>query len=216
MNNYEVLYVIDGTLGDEAIKEQVNKFTELVTDNGGEIVDVNEWGKRRLAYQINYKSEGYYVLMNFKSEPDFPIELERNFGINENIIRYMVERKVDGYVPPKKVVRAPRPAAKPVEAAAKPEVPAKEVPAKTEAEAPAEAKEEAPAKAEAVAPAEAKEEAPAKTKAEAPAEAKEEAPAKTKAEAPKEAKKAPAKAKAKAEKAPEAPAEEAKEEKDEK
>jgi small subunit ribosomal protein S6 len=66
MNNYEVLYVIDGTLSDEAIKEQVAKFSELVTANGGEVVQVDEWGKRRLAYQINYKSEGYYVLMNIK------------------------------------------------------------------------------------------------------------------------------------------------------
>ena len=106
MNNYEVLYVIDATIDDEAIKEQVQKFSDLVTNNGGEIVDINEWGKRRLAYQINYKSEGYYVLMNFKSDPDFPVELERNFGINESIMRYMVERKVDGYVPPKKVARA--------------------------------------------------------------------------------------------------------------
>ncbi|MCK5128609.1 MAG: 30S ribosomal protein S6 [Clostridiales bacterium] len=106
MNNYEVLYVIDGTISDEAIQEQVQKFSDLVTNNGGEIVDINEWGKRRLAYQINYKSEGYYVLMNFKSDPDFPVELERIFGITESIVRYMVERKPDGYVPPKKAARA--------------------------------------------------------------------------------------------------------------
>jgi small subunit ribosomal protein S6 len=115
MNNYEVLYVIDGTISDEEIKKQVEKFTGLVTKNGGEVVDVNEWGKRRLAYQINYKSEGYYVLMNFKSDSDFPKELERNFGINEKILRYMVERKPEGYVPTKKAM-AKKPAPKKVEA----------------------------------------------------------------------------------------------------
>lgn len=115
MNNYEVLYVIDGTISDEEIKKQVEKFSNIVTKNNGEIVDVNEWGKRRLAYQINYKSEGYYVLMNFKSDSDFPSELERNFGINENILRYMVERKPEGYVPAKKAA-AKKPAPKKVEA----------------------------------------------------------------------------------------------------
>jgi small subunit ribosomal protein S6 len=112
MNNYEVLYVIDGTISDEEIKDQVVRFTDLVTKNGGEVVDVNEWGKRRLAYEINYKSEGYYVLMNFKSDSDFPSELERNFGINEKIIRYMVERKADDYVPAKKAAAKKAPAKK--------------------------------------------------------------------------------------------------------
>ncbi len=163
MNNYEVLYVIDGTLSDEAIKDQVAKFTDLVTANGGEIVQVDEWGKRRLAYQINYKSEGYYVLMNFKSEPDFPAELERNFGINEGIMRYMVERKPEGYAPPKKVAR-PKVAKKPVEVAV--EAPAEAAPVEapaeaTPAEAPAEATPvEAPAEA---APAEAPVEEETKT-----------------------------------------------------
>ncbi len=153
MNNYEVLYVVDGTLDDEAIKEQVTRFTELVTANGGEIVQVDEWGKRRLAYQINYKSEGYYVLMNFKSEPDFPAELERNFGINEAIIRYMVERKAESYVPPKKVAR-PKVAEKPAEPAKPVEKPAEkpvEKPVEAEADKPAEE-----AKTEAVKPEEAK------------------------------------------------------------
>lgn len=170
MNNYEVLYVIDGTLSDEAIKEQVAKFTELVAANGGEVVQVDEWGKRRLAYQINYKSEGYYVLMNFKSEPDFPVELERNFGINESIMRYMVERKPEGYVPPKKAAK-PKPAAKPAEAEAdkapaeqpdKAEAPKQEAPVKEAEKAEAKAEEEAPAEA----PAEKEQEAPAEEKKE--------------------------------------------------
>jgi small subunit ribosomal protein S6 len=143
MNNYEVLYVIDGTLSDEAIKEQVAKFSELVIANGGEVVQVDEWGKRRLAYQINYKSEGYYVLMNFKSAPEFPAELERNFGINEGIMRYMVERKSDDYVPAKKTMK-PKAAPKAFEekpADAEEVSDAETAPAE---EAPAEVKEETP------------------------------------------------------------------------
>jgi small subunit ribosomal protein S6 len=148
MNNYEVLYVIDGTLSDETIKEQVAKFTDLVTANGGEIVQVDEWGKRRLAYQINYKSEGYYVLMNFKSEPDFPAELERNFGINEAIIRYMVERKAEDYVPPKKAVR-PKAAEKPAESEKPAEKPAEDAAAEPAQEATNEASETETVKADA-------------------------------------------------------------------
>ena len=145
MNNYEVLYVIDGTLSDEAIKEQVAKFTELVSANGGEVVQVDEWGKRRLAYQINYKSEGYYVLMNFKSSSEFPAELERNFGINESIMRYMVERKSDDYVPAKKTVvktEKPKVAPKPAEAEKAPVEAAEPAEEKAPVEEAPEAKEE--------------------------------------------------------------------------
>lgn len=93
MNKYEVLYVIDALLDEEAIAAQIEKFNTLVTDNGGEIIDVDKWGKRRLAYPINYKTEGYYVLMNINCAPEFPLELERVFKITEAIIRFMVVRK---------------------------------------------------------------------------------------------------------------------------
>lgn len=98
MNKYEVLYIISCDIEEEAIKEIIEKFKGIVTDNGGSILDVDEWGKRRLAYPIHYKNkssyanEGYYVLMHFESKPEFPVELERNFRINENILRFMVTR----------------------------------------------------------------------------------------------------------------------------
>ena len=95
MNKYEVLYIIDAGLNEEETAAQVEKFSKVVTDNGGEVENVNEWGKRRLAYAIDYKTEGYYVLMDFKSSPEFPTELERNFRISEQIMRYMVVRKDD-------------------------------------------------------------------------------------------------------------------------
>lgn len=91
INSYESLYIVNATLSDEDIKAAVEKFTTLIADNG-EVVEVNEWGKRKLAYPINDMPEGYYVLVNFKSAADFPSELERRFGIDDAIIRYMVTR----------------------------------------------------------------------------------------------------------------------------
>lgn len=93
MNTYEVLYIIKPDLEDEQKNAVVAKFSELVKTNGGEVEAIDEWGKRRFAYPINYVNEGYYVLMNFKSRPDFPLELERNFRITEDIMRFMVTKK---------------------------------------------------------------------------------------------------------------------------
>ena len=67
MNQYEVMYVVDAALEDSARSELINRFNELVVKNGGEVERVDEWGKRRLAYAINYKTEGYYVLMSIKA-----------------------------------------------------------------------------------------------------------------------------------------------------
>ena len=115
MNKYELVYIIDTAVEEEARKALVEKFNALITENGGEIEKVEEWGKRRLAYAINYKTEGYYVLVNFSAGAELPLELERNLKINESIIRYqtirVLERKV-GIKP-----RAPRVMAAPVQAA---------------------------------------------------------------------------------------------------
>ena len=93
-NSYELLYIVDGTLSDEAIKALIEKFTALIAENGT-IAEVNEWGKRRLAYPINDKEEGYYVLVNFASNSEFPAELERVFGITDGIMRSMITRPVE-------------------------------------------------------------------------------------------------------------------------
>ena len=90
-NYYETLYVIDGTLSDDAISALVEKFTALIGQHGTVIeVDTDNWGKRRLAYPIEDKNEGYYVLTKFESGPEFPNELERVFGITEGIFRAVV------------------------------------------------------------------------------------------------------------------------------
>lgn len=93
MNKYESLYIITPELEEEAVKASVQKFAGIVTANGGEVTSLDEWGKRKLAYPIDYKTEGYYVLMTFSSGPEFPAELERNFKIDENIVRFLVIRK---------------------------------------------------------------------------------------------------------------------------
>ena len=90
--SYETLFVVSGNLAEDDAKAVVEKFVALINENGSD-VSVNEWGKRRLAYPINYVTEGYYVLVNYKSEPSFPIELDRVFGITEGIIRYMTTTK---------------------------------------------------------------------------------------------------------------------------
>ena len=93
--SYETLYVVSGNLSEEDTKALVEKFSTLISDNGT-IESVNEWGKRRLAYPINYITDGYYVLVSYKSEPSFPRELERIFGITDGIIRSMTTRKEEG------------------------------------------------------------------------------------------------------------------------
>ena len=91
--NYEVVYIIDPAQGEEAIAATVAKFQTLAEQNGSDVV-VDEWGKRRLAYAIDYKTEGYYVLVDFNAAPTLPAELERNFRNDERILRYMVTSKV--------------------------------------------------------------------------------------------------------------------------
>lgn len=101
MNQYEVMYVIDAALEDSARIELIDRFSSLVEKNGGEIDRVDEWGKRRLAYAINYKTEGYYVLMYVKGPSELPKELERNFQISDKVIRSLVIR-YEGEVPAKR------------------------------------------------------------------------------------------------------------------
>ncbi|MBQ6950877.1 MAG: 30S ribosomal protein S6 [Clostridia bacterium] len=104
MNKYEVVYIIDPAVEEEARKELIAKYNALITNNGGSVDKVEEWGKRRLAYAIDYKTEGYYVLVNFQAESELPKELERNLQISDSIIRYQVIRLLE-----KKASVKPRP-----------------------------------------------------------------------------------------------------------
>ena len=91
MNRYELTYIIDTALEESTRKELVEKYAELIKQNGGEIEKIDEtWGKRRLAYAINDMWEGWYVLVTFKSEGEVPKEVERNLEINDKILRYLI------------------------------------------------------------------------------------------------------------------------------
>ena len=89
---YECLFVVDVTDGDEAVKATVEKFVGIINANAETVVEVAQWGKRRLAYPINDKPEGYYVVATFKSAPEFPCELERLLNIDESIMRQVTTR----------------------------------------------------------------------------------------------------------------------------
>ena len=131
LNKYEVVYIIDPAVEDEARKALIARFNELITGNGGSVDKVEEWGKKRLAYAIDYKTEGYYVLVNFQAEADLPKELERNLQISDSVIRYQVIRLIERKVGIKP--RAVRPAAPVAPAAEAPVAIAQEAPAVEEA-----------------------------------------------------------------------------------
>lgn len=86
---YELLYIIDPDLNEEETAAIVDKFKFLVAANGT-LGEVEEWGKRKLAYLINDKPEGYYVLVKFQSAPEFPAELYRVLGITEGVMRALI------------------------------------------------------------------------------------------------------------------------------
>ena len=92
MNRYELTYIIDTALEETARKELIEKVSALIAANGGEVEKVDEepWGKgaKRLAYPINYKTDGWYVLVTFKAPADLPRELERNLEIYDDVLRY--------------------------------------------------------------------------------------------------------------------------------
>ena len=92
MSKYETIMVYSLAKGEEAAKELVEKFKALVESNGT-LESVDEWGKRRLAYEIDDKTEGYYVLVDFKAASEFPKELERQYRITDGILRTIIIRK---------------------------------------------------------------------------------------------------------------------------
>ena len=95
MNKYELIYIIDTAVEEAARKELIEKFNGIITANGGEVVKVEEWGKRRLAYAIDYKTEGYYVYVGFNAASELPKELTRNLQINESVIRSQIVKLLE-------------------------------------------------------------------------------------------------------------------------
>ena len=91
-NMYEFTYIITPVLSEEQIKDTIKRVNNLVESNGGKVIDVEEWGSRRLAYQINKKRNGYYVNMYFEAPGDIIARLERALEIDDNVMRYLTLR----------------------------------------------------------------------------------------------------------------------------
>lgn len=86
---YELMYIINPELGEEGVPAVIEKFKTMI-EAGGTLEETEEMGKRRLAYEINYIAEGYYVLVKFSAPPEFPAELDRVLGITDGILRSLI------------------------------------------------------------------------------------------------------------------------------
>lgn len=89
MNKYETMFILSPDLDEEGTKGLVEKFTGMI-EKAGQIDSIKEWGKKRLAYEIKDRNEGYYVLTNFTSNPQFPAELDRVFKLTEGVLKHMI------------------------------------------------------------------------------------------------------------------------------
>ena len=92
MTKYEMLYILDASLTDEVRDGIIQKIEDLVSKNGGVIEKTDRWGVKKLQYPINYKSEGYYVLMTFEAEKTLVVEIKRIIGITEGVIRRLITK----------------------------------------------------------------------------------------------------------------------------
>ena len=93
MKTYEMLYVLDTAISDEAKESFVTKFEGIVSDNGGKVVSTDKWGAKKLAYPINYKSDGWYALMTFEADSAVVKELDRIAGLSVEVLRRMITVK---------------------------------------------------------------------------------------------------------------------------
>ena len=93
MHKYEALYIIDTAVSEESSQAVIDRLSNVVTSSGGEVENVDKWGIRKYAYPINFKNEGFYVLMNFTSAPEVPAEIERLVRIMDETVRIMIIRR---------------------------------------------------------------------------------------------------------------------------
>ena len=134
MRRYESLWVVNGDLPDEEVKSAIDKFSKIISSQGGTLVGLDEWGRRKLSYKIQGTIRGYYVLADFAGTSETVKELERKYRIDDRIIRFLTTKKSDkvnlealqaeiaakakAAAPVEPVVAAPVEAAAPVEVAA--------------------------------------------------------------------------------------------------
>ena len=90
MRKYETIFILHPSLDEETVKASIEKFKGVIENGGGTVDNVDFWGKRKLAYEINKVNEGYYTLVNFSSNPELPRELDRIFRITDGVIRHII------------------------------------------------------------------------------------------------------------------------------
>ncbi len=89
MKEYESIFVLDPDVDDAQVDVELEKIREYITGGQGEITEIQKWGRRKLAYEINKKREGIYTLIRFKSDAELPAELDRRYRLNEKMIRHL-------------------------------------------------------------------------------------------------------------------------------
>jgi small subunit ribosomal protein S6 len=89
LKDYETVFVLHPRLDDNQVEEEVQKVKDIITQNGGQIIDVQKWGRKRLAYEIKKVHEGIYTLVHFSGESQVKRETDRRFRINENVLRHL-------------------------------------------------------------------------------------------------------------------------------
>lgn len=90
MNKYETIFILHPSLDEEAVNAGIEKFKGVIEKNGGVVENVDVWGKRKLAYEIEKVNEGHYTLINFSADSELPKELDRNFRITDSVIRHII------------------------------------------------------------------------------------------------------------------------------
>ena len=94
MNKYESVIIINPSVDEETMKTLVTKYTDII-NNEGKVESVNEFGKKRLAYEIMKNKEGYYTVFNFEAKPELIAELERNYRIDDSVMKFITVKKED-------------------------------------------------------------------------------------------------------------------------
>lgn len=92
MRHYELMMILDPTLEERSVQPSLEEFLQVITAGGGSIDKIDYWGKRRLAYEINKKSEGYYAVIDMTATPELAAELDRQLGLNESVMRTKLMR----------------------------------------------------------------------------------------------------------------------------
>ena len=93
MNKYELLTIFNASLSEEERENLIKKYSDMMTSDGGKLSTLNKWGVKKLAYAINFKKEGFYVLFEFEAKPEVPAKISALMNIDENVLRHLCLRQ---------------------------------------------------------------------------------------------------------------------------